>query len=110
MTARKKAVKKTRPDLTALIAEATVDCYDESEAHTSFYEMLNEQLPFPFMARVIGENVEVHGLDIAPESIVEAICYRGKKEYRVALLSLEVPKNLPHIEWLDAYRRFCRRT
>jgi hypothetical protein len=39
---------------------------------------------------------------------LDALSYRGKKEYRVAFLSLEVPRSLPHIEWLDAYRKFFR--
>lgn len=109
MTQRKKPCPKNgRPDLDALISEATVDCYNESEAHTGFYEMLREQLPFPFTARIIGEKVEVHDIDINREGVVEAICYRGSKQYRVALLSLEIPKSLPHIEWLNAYRKFCR--
>lgn len=50
-TARKK--KRTSPErsrLTALIAEATVDAYNESEQRMGFYTMLEEHLDLPFEA------------------------------------------------------------
>lgn len=101
-------MKKRKVDLDTLIEQATVDCYNDDEARTGFYETLRMEMEFPFRAQVLGEEVEVHDLDLSREGVVDAVCYRGRKEYRVALLSLKVPKNTPKIEWLDAYRRFCR--
>ena len=37
-----------------LIAEATVDAYDESEQTTRFYTMLEEHLAVPFKTDVLG--------------------------------------------------------
>ena len=37
-----------RAALDALIAEATVDCYNESECVTGFYTMLVDNLAVPF--------------------------------------------------------------
>ena len=97
-----------KADLDALIERATVDFYNDSEARTGFYEALRMELKFPFTARVLGEQVMVHDLDLSREGVVEVICHRGKKVHRVAMLSLDVPPETPKVEWLLAYRKFCR--
>ena len=95
-------------DLQAIIAEATVDSYNEDEARTNFATAICDELPVPFKARVLGDEVEVTGLTISAEGLVEAIIPRGRKDHRVALLSLEVPRDTPKVEWLEAYRKFLR--
>jgi len=37
-----------------MVAEATVDCYDDSECVTGFYNMLEEHLATPFQTRALG--------------------------------------------------------
>ncbi|MGE0030175.1 MAG: calcium-binding protein [Steroidobacteraceae bacterium] len=51
---RKKKTSPERSRLKALIAEATVDAYNESEQRMGFYTMLEEHLDLPFEATVLG--------------------------------------------------------
>ena len=44
----------SRAALDAMIAEATVDCYNDSECITGFYTMLEEHLDMPFQTVVLG--------------------------------------------------------
>lgn len=41
----------------ALIAEATVDCYNDSECVTGFHTMIDDHLEVPFQTRVLGADV-----------------------------------------------------
>ena len=44
----------SREALEAMVAEATVDCYNDSESVTGFYTMLEEHLAVPFQTSVLG--------------------------------------------------------
>lgn len=48
--------------LRQLIEEATVDCYDEYEEFWGFLATVEDALPFPFWATVLGEKVNVMGI------------------------------------------------
>lgn len=91
--------------LERLIEEATVDAYGPAEQATGFYTMIEEHVRFPFMARAIGEDVEVLAIDIEGEELV-AECRRRGKSYSVRLTELEVPKTIPGAEWIFAYFQF----
>ncbi|MHB1916975.1 MAG: calcium-binding protein [Thermoplasmata archaeon] len=99
--------RRGRADLDALIEEATVDCNDPSEQESGFYEMLDQNLRFPFLGKVVGEEVSVTGVDVEEAGLV-AVCARKGKKYRIALLSVDIPEDVPGREWLDAYRKFRR--
>jgi len=43
---------KKRPE--ALIAEATVDCYNESEQFGGIFTMMEENLTLPFKTKILG--------------------------------------------------------
>ena len=68
--------------LRELIAEATVDCYGEEEACWGLWTMLEEELDFPLAASLLGETVEIIGLDSHASSshrgIVARVRYKGK--------------------------------
>src|SRR5437763_11284326 len=51
--------RKKRADLDDLIAEATVDCYNDSECVTGFYTMIDDNLARPFKTEVLGIEVTV---------------------------------------------------
>jgi hypothetical protein len=51
--------KEGKRKLDRLIEEATVDAYDESEQAIGFLTMMQDNMPCPFPARVVGELVEV---------------------------------------------------
>ncbi len=101
----KKAADKKEARLRALIEEATVDCYNEAEEHMGFLNMIEEHVVCPFMAKVIGEDVEVVEFR-SPESGfgLDAVCRYKGKDYRIDAGSLEWPKKKPEgFEWIEAY-------
>jgi hypothetical protein len=102
----KKKTNKDQERLQALIEEATVDCYDEDEAHVGFLTMIQDNLVCPFKARVIGEEVEVVRLKTRNYGFgVDAVCRYKGTEYRIDINSLEWPEKKPAgYEWIEAYR------
>ncbi len=92
----------------AMIDEATVDCYDEHEAFAGMLATLEDRLEFPFQAKVLGETVEVMGLDEEQSHErrgVVAKVRRGGRQHTLALADLEVvQKDTETAEWLAAYR------
>ena len=100
--------RSKRAVLDALIAEATVDCYNESECVTGFYTMLEEHLTVPFQTVVLGVDVTVTGLDLTEDGHITAVCTRGTATQRVPLLDLPLPMPKPEGGvWIDAYRRWA---
>jgi Calcium binding len=89
-------MKRSRdPKLEKLIEEATVDTYGAAEQMTGFYTLIEETVEFPFIAKLVGEPVEVLRVDLdeSGEDLV-AVCRRGRKEYRIRLLELEIPNSV----------------
>ena len=96
--------------LDALIEEATVDAYGESEQATAFLTVLQEHLALPFSATVLGEAVVVETIDLSGADELIAICRRRGKRQRVRLVDLELPILRPKgAEWVAAYHRWSRR-
>ncbi len=94
--------------LDKLIEEATVDCYDESEAISGIFNMMEENLAVPFKTTILGVDVTVERIDLN-EAIV-AVCRRGQGRQRIPILDLPLPKPGPKgVEWINAYRRWARR-
>ena len=60
---RKKAVRSDTAHLDELIAEATVDCYNESEEVTGIFTMLEENLAGPFSTTLLEVEVTVERVD-----------------------------------------------
>ncbi|MDQ3576522.1 MAG: calcium-binding protein [Actinomycetota bacterium] len=97
--------------LAALIAEATVDCYDDSECVTGFHTMLDDNLVVPFQTMMLGVDVTVTSLDLTEDEHIVAVCSRGRSKQRVPILDLPLPTPQPEgAEWIDAYRRWVKGT
>jgi hypothetical protein len=103
------AKKRLSPaQLDAMIEEATVDCYNESEACTGIFCMLEENLQLPFTTMVLGLEVSVDSVDITDADEVVAICRKGNKRQRISLVDLPLPDPRPRgADWIDAYRRWA---
>jgi hypothetical protein len=101
----KKGSSAKEKRLRALIQEATIDCYNAEEEWQGFVCMLEENVVYPFTAKVIGETVEVTGLESASQGFgVVAVCQLKGKEYPIDLTSLEWTKQRPKgFEWIEAY-------
>lgn len=109
LTARKKKTPPERSRLTALIAEATVDAYNESEQRMGFYATLEEHLDLPFEATVLGVDVVVERVDLTDDDQIVAICRRDRSKQAIPILELPLPMPRPAgAEWIDAYRRWSR--
>ena len=101
--------RSKRTVLDALIAQATVDCYNESECVTGFYTMLEDNIAVPFQTVVLGVDVTVTGVDLTEDGQITAVCTRGKAKQRIPILDLPLPTPPPKgAEWIDAYRRWAK--
>jgi len=106
---RKRAARSDTAHLDELIAEATVDCYNESEAITGIFTMLEENLAVPFTTTLLGVEVTVERVDLNDADEIVAVCRRGREKLRVPVIDLPLPEPKPKgAEWIDAYRRWAR--
>lgn len=93
--------------LDALIEEAIVDAYSESEQAIGFHATIEQHLALPFEAVVLGVAVTVKKVDVAEGSHMVAICHRGRERQAIPILELPLPDPLPSgWEWIEAYRRW----
>jgi Calcium binding len=90
-----------------MIAEATVDCYNDSECATGFYTMIDDHLEVPFQTEVLGIDVTVTGIDLGDDDQIVAICARSGWRQRIPILDLPLPAPAPSgAEWIEAYRHW----
>ncbi|MBI4164266.1 MAG: hypothetical protein HY508_00860 [Acidobacteria bacterium] len=99
----------SKTKLRALIEEATVDAYGESEQAVGFYTMIEDNLKLPFQTEVLGMEVTVEAVDMTDDDQIVAICRRGNKRQRIPILDLTLPAPPPRgAEWIAAYRTWLR--
>jgi hypothetical protein len=102
---------RTRQELAALIEQATVDCYNESEQATGLYTAIEDNLAIPFTTQMLGVTVEVEAADLTADDQIVAVCSRGGQRQRVPILDLPLPYPAPEgAEWIDAYRAWTAGT
>jgi len=108
-SSRKRAARSNSAYLDKLIAEATVDCYNESEEVTGIFTMLEENLEVPFATTLLGVDVKVERVDLNDADEIVAVCRRGRERLRVPVIDLPLPEPKPKgVEWIDVYRRWAR--
>jgi hypothetical protein len=95
-----------KAELDALIAEATVDCYNEEEQVTGLFTMLEQHLALPFQTTVLGLSATVTRVDLTLHDQIVAICRRDGVKQAIPILDLPVPAQAPGAEWIEAYRRW----
>lgn len=99
--------KLNKRKLDALVEEAIIDAYGESEQRIGFYTMLEEHLALPFETVLLGVTVTVAAIDMNDAEEIVAICSRGKDQLRVPVLDLPLPEPQPAgSEWVAAYRHW----
>ena len=97
----------SRAQLDTLIADATIDAYDEIEQRMGLYTMIMDNLVVPFETTILGLAVVVERLEISPAEHLVAICRRGVMRQKIGILELPLPKPVPGgAEWIEAYRRW----
>jgi hypothetical protein len=111
---RRRPPQATKPKvsderLEELVAEATVDAYNEDEQRVGFLTMIQDNLEVPFETDVLGVPVQVTGVDFNDADEIVAICKRGAQMQRIPVVDLPLPKPPPEgFEWIEAYRFYKR--
>ena len=101
------AAAKDEERLRGMIAEATVDAHDESEAVMGFWDALQDELALPFKTEVLGVEVVVQDIGMTDDDQIVAVCKRGKTRQRIRLDELPLPDPPPTgAQWIEAYRRW----
>ena len=97
-------------ELEALIEEATVDAYGESEQRTGLFTMIEEHLALPFETELLGVKVQVERVDLTVEDEIVAVCRRSRDRLAIPLAYIPMPDRPPAgAEWIAAYRHWSRR-
>ena len=89
----------------SIVEEATVDSYDIKEDIVGFCTLIQDNVEFPFTAKVVGEKVKVSDVDCNGRE-VKAKCQKNGKNYEVNILDLEYDLNIKGWEYIEAYRRW----
>ena len=99
--------RQTDPELDSLIAEITIDCYDEDEALSAFENAFDEEVSFPIPAVVVGQEIEVLSVGTSDgRRELIATCQRAGHHHHIALLDLNIHPDQPTARLLAAYRRW----
>jgi hypothetical protein len=94
-------------ELDNLIAEITIDCYDEDEVLQAFENAFDEDASFPLPGSVIGEDVEILsvGQGNGRRELI-ATCKRDGQRHQVALLDVTINADPTTSQLIAAYRRW----
>lgn len=94
-------------ELDELIAEITVDCYDEDEQLSAFLVAFAHEIETPLEADLLDITVQVHSFDLhgSPGALI-ARCRHGASTGEISLADLTFPPGTV-AAWIHAaYRRF----
>ena len=106
MTARRRLSKA---QVEALIEEAIVDAYGESEQRVGFLCMPQEHLACPFTTQVLGDSVTIERIDLNDADEIVAICRRQRHRQHIPILDLPLPTPPPAgWQWIEAFRYWRR--
>ena len=91
-----------------MVAEATVDAYNDEEQLSGLYTLIEEHLALPFTTEVLGVSVFVKRVELTDDGIV-AVCVAGRQRQRIPILDLPLPIPPPGgVGWIEAYRHWRR--
>lgn len=93
-------------DIREALEEACTDAYGEYEQHTGLLTMLQQEVEFPFPAKVMGETIEIVDMEWPEEDEfgLDLVCERNGERHRIAARNVELLDPLPtgHL-YLAAY-------
>ena len=99
----------SRAKLGAMVEEATVDCYNESEQATGLFTVLEDNLGVPFETSILGVTVVVERVELNSRDQIVAICRRDQFRQAIPIVNLPLPRPAPKgAEWIAAYRHWLR--
>ena len=99
--------KQNSPEaISEAFQEATVDAYDDHEQFMSLFYTIEEELDFPFTAKLAGDIVSIVGIEQSEHDSLglDLVCETGGKRYLIAARSVEMTNELPEGQiFLAAY-------
>lgn len=100
-------IRQADPELDSLIAEITIDCYDEDEVLGAFENAFDEAR-FPWPGSVVGEEVEVLSVGMSNgRGELIARCERAGHRHEIAVLDVDLRGDSRTSRLLAAYRRWA---
>lgn len=95
--------------LDALVEEAIVDAYGESEQRVGLLSMIQMNLACPFATEILGVQARVERVELNGADVIVAVCRRGRERQMIPILDLPQPSPRPvGWEWIEAYRHWAR--
>jgi Calcium binding len=91
--------------------DAIIDAYGESEQHSGLLTMIENEVKFPFRAKVLGELVTVVGMEWPEDDEfgLDFVCERNGERHRVEARSVNlVPPHPPGHLYIAAYLHWKR--
>ena len=81
----------------AALEDAIVDAYDEYEQHTGLLTMIENEVQFPFRAKVLWELVNVIRMEWPEDDEfgLDFVCERNGEEHRIEARSVDLIPPLP---------------
>jgi hypothetical protein len=77
--------------------EATVDAYGDEEQHSGLLTVIGDELAFPFSVKVLGEVVDVVGMEWPKNDSfgLDLVCERNGERHRIEARSVELLEPFP---------------
>jgi hypothetical protein len=94
--------------LDALVEEAIVDAYGQSEQLVGLLSMIQMNLACPFVTEILGTPAGVERVDLNDAGDIVAVCRRGRERQMIPILDVPVPSPPAGWEWVEAYRHWAR--
>ncbi len=104
--------KRSEEKLDEMLADATVDAYGDYEEFMSMVCHLDTNMDFPFKAKVLGDTVEVVGIEANmsnPGRGVVANVRKKGKIYTIGLAELTVDPGSENAEWIEVFHYWLER-
>lgn len=97
------------PKLQRLIDSiADQDCDTEEDVAMGLGYAIKENVRFPFLAKVIGEDVTVLGVQEPKGLELFAVCERKGRRFQLRLQDIELRVRPKGFRWVEAYQQFRR--
>ncbi len=98
-------INMARAEIYSIIEDATMDAYDECEQRSGFLAVLEDNLEFPFTAKVVGEEVVVGGLTMRGNRILAKVEHNASK-YCVCIFDIEINEKTKGAVHVAAYKEW----
>ena len=104
--------KLSDEELDEMISDATVDAYGDYEEFMSMVCHLDSNMVFPFKAKVLGDTVEVVGVEANMSSPGRGVVAKVRKKgkiYTIGLAELTVDPDSENTEWVEMFNYWLER-